>query len=73
MYEQNDGCYEEDGKLTPFGLASWADEEGGWESLLYGKGSGPFLEAGVDPDILEEYEIASRNMERELQRIGAVL
>ena len=73
LYEQNDGCYDEDGKLTPLGLAGWADEEGGWESLLEGKGSEPFLEAGVDPDILEEYEIARREMERELKRIGAWL
>lgn len=71
--EGDEGVYDEDGKLTPLGLAMWADEEGGWEGLLEGKGREPFLEAGVDPDTLEEYEIASREMEKELKRIGAWL
>lgn len=71
--EDDEGFYDEAGLLTPLGLASWADDEGGWESLFYGKGEGPFLEAGVDQDVLEEYYIARREMERELERIGAVL
>lgn len=71
--EGDEGFYDENGKLTPLGLSGWADEEGGWESLLEGKGEGPFLEAGVHPAILDDYKIARREMERELKRIGAWL
>jgi hypothetical protein len=59
--------------LTPLGLAGWADDEGGWESLLYGKGKEPFIEAGVGQNILSEYIAARNQMVAELDRIGATL
>lgn len=64
-----------DGKwyITPLGLAQWADEEGGWEDLLYGHGDESFLEVGVNPLILSEYQDARGRMEEELRRIGAYL
>lgn len=72
-----DGAYGKiaEGKwlLTPEGLAGWADEEGGWEALLDGKGPGAFLEAGIDSKILSAYEAVRNQMEDEFDRIGAVL
>lgn len=72
-----DGAYglKEDGKwyITPLGLAQWMDEEGGLAGLMQRNGVETFIEAGCDPTITNAYEAATEAMERELERIGAVL
>lgn len=65
----------EDGKwyLTPLGLAQWMDQEGGLAGLMQRNGEETFIEAGCDPEIVRAYIAATEAMERELERIGAVL
>jgi len=59
--------------LTPLGLAQWMDEEGGLSGLMQRNGPDTFIEAGCDPAITNAYWDATEAMERELERIGAVL
>jgi hypothetical protein len=60
-------------KLTPLGLAQWMDEEGGLEGLMHRNGPETFIEAGCGQAIVHQYIAALEAMERELERIGAVL
>lgn len=66
-----DDGYDEDGNLTPRGLAMWADDEGGMISLWRRNGSSTFIEAGVSPEIMEQLETAIEAFEQDLKRIGA--
>lgn len=59
--------------ITPFGLAQWMDEEGGLSGLMERNGPTTFIEAGCNPEICQAYIDATEAMERELERIGAVL
>jgi len=65
----------EDGKwyITPLGLAQWMDEEGGLQGLWQRNGPDTFLEAGCDPEIVNQFDLAWKTMKEELRRIGAVL
>lgn len=76
MYEWNeeeDKSYDEHGKLTPYGLAVWMDNEGGLSGLMQRNGGDTFIEAGCDPQVVREYERATDAMHAELERIGAIL
>lgn len=72
-----DGAYRlaTDGKwyITPLGLAQWMDEEGGLSGLMQRNGAETFIEAGCDPIIVTNYVSATEAMEKELERIGAIL
>jgi len=72
-----DGAYglRENGKwyLTPRGLAQWMDEEGGLAGLMQRNGAETFIEAGCGQAIVHAYIAATEAMERELERIGAIL
>lgn len=75
--QQPDGDYGKtaDGvwHLTPRGLAQWMDEEGGLAGLMQRNGPDTFIEAGCGQAIVHAYIAATEAMERELERIGAVL
>lgn len=68
-----DDNYDENGKLTPRGLAEWADQEGGPISLLQRNGITTFIEAGCNEGIVLAVEEAISAFRAELERIGAVL
>lgn len=59
--------------LTPYGLACWMDDEGGLAGLMQRNGAETFIEAGCGQAIVHAYIAATEAMERELERIGAVL
>jgi hypothetical protein len=72
----NDGyAQRDDGTwyLTPRGLAQWMDEEGGLSGLMQRNGADTFIEAGCGQAIVHAYIAATEAMERELERIGAIL
>lgn len=68
-----DESYDEDGNLTPIGLAHWMDQEGGVYGLWMHSGMQPFIDAGVAPSVAQTWEAAQKSIETELERIGAVL
>lgn len=71
--EMDEESYDDEGKLTPFGLASWMDWEGGITGLYYHSGIEPFVEAGVEATVMADFESALKMVRAELERIGAVL
>lgn len=73
MYEDDYGTYDQNGKLTPYGLAVWMDNEGGLAGLFHRNGPETFIEAGCSPYIVYKYAEAVKAMETELERIGAIL
>jgi hypothetical protein len=76
MYEWNeeeDKSYDENGKLTPYGLAMWLDDEGGVCSIIQGRGILDLIEAGVSRDVAKQLEDSIELMHEELERIGAIL
>lgn len=65
--------YDDNGKLTPKGLALWLDDEGGVFSFIQGRGVSDLVEAGVSELIARQCELAMELLKRELERIGATL
>lgn len=69
----DDEFYDEDGDLTPLGLAHWLDEEGGIFSFVQGRGISALIEAGFSSDLAKQLEDTIELVHEELERIGAVL
>ena len=65
--------YGEDGKITPYGLAVWADNEGGLVGLIERGNENDLIEAGMNECIVKAAAYMLRLLDEEAERIGAVL